>query len=524
KNQAFLLEAFARLHREVPRAQLLLVGEGPDEAALRRQSEKLGLGDSVRFLGARNDVARLLMAMDVFALPSRFEGLSIAALEAQAAGLPCLLSDTLPRETCLTKQARYVPITNPAIWTTALRETLDQSPRVDQSAVVRQAGYDLANASEALAKRFTAMVHRAGGPHFRRRLILSVPSSESYTHALTKARVDVEKFAVSQGFLPFPMRAADSAHGSRIRQAQLLLRCTQDWLRLYLHLRRGDLVLMQYQHFPVKSAPLARRFIQALQKRRGVCFAALIHDLDSLRGISGAAAVYSDEKLLPVFDRIICHNPAMKRYLESKGIPADKMIPLRLFDYAAAVEPAERTLAPSVCIAGNLTPEKCGYLYELLQKPALPYTLHLYGVGFTGETPSYGVYHGVEPAEELPGKLEGTFGLVWDGEALDGCTGVYGEYTRLNNPHKLSLYLTAGMPVVVWAEAATAEFVQKQQVGLTIHSLSELDTLCKQVSPAQYAVMAQNARSISKRVQSGAYLAEALSVLEASAAREGAEQ
>ncbi len=88
KGQAYLLDAAARLKTHLPRAVILLAGYGPLETALKDQARRLGIADRVRFLGYRPDVPLLLSAMDVFVLPSLWEGMSNAILEAMAAELP----------------------------------------------------------------------------------------------------------------------------------------------------------------------------------------------------------------------------------------------------------------------------------------------------------------------------------------------------------------------------------------------------------------------------------------------------
>ena len=60
--------------------------------------------------------------------------------------------------------------------------------------------------------------------------------------------------------------------------------------------------------------------------------------------------------------------------------------------------------------------------------------------------------------------MDQNFGLVWDGTSLDGCNGRYGEYLKFNNPHKTSLYLSCGIPVIIWKEAALADFVEEHKV------------------------------------------------------------
>lgn len=90
KGLPWLLEAFAAVHKRFPRARLLLVGEGPDEAQYRRRARELGVEGAVCFAGFRRDVERILRAMDVFVISSVAEGMPRVVMEAMAAGLPCI--------------------------------------------------------------------------------------------------------------------------------------------------------------------------------------------------------------------------------------------------------------------------------------------------------------------------------------------------------------------------------------------------------------------------------------------------
>lgn len=96
KNHDFLLSVFAHIKELLPNAKLALVGRGECESELRKRAEQLGISDSVLFVGVREDVPSLLSAFDVFVFPSFSEGLAIAVVEAQACGLPCLVSTGVP--------------------------------------------------------------------------------------------------------------------------------------------------------------------------------------------------------------------------------------------------------------------------------------------------------------------------------------------------------------------------------------------------------------------------------------------
>lgn len=99
KNHSFLIDIFYELQKEKQNAVLILVGQGPLQDDMKEKVEQLELSNNVMFLGQRNDAARLYQAIDVFVLPSLYEGLPVVGVEAQAAGLLCVLSDDMTKET-----------------------------------------------------------------------------------------------------------------------------------------------------------------------------------------------------------------------------------------------------------------------------------------------------------------------------------------------------------------------------------------------------------------------------------------
>ncbi|MBO7681271.1 MAG: glycosyltransferase, partial [Clostridia bacterium] len=110
KNHEYLVKVFAAVKQQVPEAKLFLVGEGSLQNGIREQVASLGLSDDVIFAGLSDRVPHLLFGMDVFVLPSHFEGLPIVGVEAQAAGLPVVFADTITKEAELTGDVTYLPI------------------------------------------------------------------------------------------------------------------------------------------------------------------------------------------------------------------------------------------------------------------------------------------------------------------------------------------------------------------------------------------------------------------------------
>ena len=117
KNHKFLIETFDELLNIEPNSTLLLVGVGEKEEEVRKQIHKLGIDEKVRFLGNRSDVNELYQAMDVFVMPSFFEGIPVVGVEAQFADLPCVFSDKVPQEVQFNKKCEFLSLkSNTRYW------------------------------------------------------------------------------------------------------------------------------------------------------------------------------------------------------------------------------------------------------------------------------------------------------------------------------------------------------------------------------------------------------------------------
>lgn len=145
KNQSFLLDAFREVKAKAPNAVLLLVGGGRLEGELRRKTEGSGIADSVIFYGESQQVPELLWAMDAFLFPSLTEGLGIACVEAQAAGLPVICSEHIPREALVTESVTRLSLSAGAgAWAEAALNGKASEDRTAAAEAVSAAGYDVA--------------------------------------------------------------------------------------------------------------------------------------------------------------------------------------------------------------------------------------------------------------------------------------------------------------------------------------------------------------------------------------------
>jgi glycosyltransferase involved in cell wall biosynthesis len=139
KNHSWVIEVADLVLRQEPRARLVLVGDGADEAEIRARVAARGMAERVVFAGGRDDVPRLMTnLMDVFLFPSHHEGLGVAAVEAQAAGLPCIIAEHLPTEIDVVPElVQRLPLTASAeTWASAALRGA-QAPAIDPNAALR---------------------------------------------------------------------------------------------------------------------------------------------------------------------------------------------------------------------------------------------------------------------------------------------------------------------------------------------------------------------------------------------------
>ena len=161
KNHTFLIDIFEKFLALHPQTCLLLVGgTGNLEGSIKSKVKEKGFADKVIFAGTRSDVPQILSAMDVFLFPSFMEGMSLSMLEAQCAGLSCLVSDSIPKEISVTDLITYYPLESSAEeWAKHLLEvSKGKSDRMVYSKKVAEAGYDIKKNAEWLQNYYLSLV------------------------------------------------------------------------------------------------------------------------------------------------------------------------------------------------------------------------------------------------------------------------------------------------------------------------------------------------------------------------------
>ncbi|RDB57682.1 glycosyltransferase family 1 protein [Paraeggerthella hongkongensis] len=150
KNQAFLINAFARMHAAHPDSMLIIAGCGSLREPLEKMACSMGLAESVRFLGQVDDVSHLYQGMDVFVLPSLYEGFGMALLEAQVAGVPSVVSNRVSPEVVLTDSCRLLPLESGTdAWAREIWAQFEGGDRKDAAGKAFEP-FDIDNASEKL--------------------------------------------------------------------------------------------------------------------------------------------------------------------------------------------------------------------------------------------------------------------------------------------------------------------------------------------------------------------------------------
>ena len=324
-------------------------------------------------------------------------------------------------------------------------------------------------------------------------------------NAGSKARQDINSIAEQNGFSPIEVQY-DYNLRSEKGFWQALMKLTRDWRESLQGFGENDTILIQ---FPINHHPLCIDSKIRKMRRCGAKVIILIHDIDSLRmngttidrKIKHLKVIGEDKSILSQADVIIAHNHSMINALMKMGIDERKLISLEIFDYLTdeQIFTKCRNQNDPVIIAGTLRKGKAEYVYHLPENV----DFNLYGVGYEGEEHRNINYKGSFMPEERLSVMEGSYGVVWDGFSSESCLGSSGEYLKINNPHKTSLYLAAGLPVIVWDKAAISKFVIENEVGITVKSLSEICEKVQKISNEEYKRIVSNAIDISKRLRQG---------------------
>ncbi len=320
-------------------------------------------------------------------------------------------------------------------------------------------------------------------------------------NASSKARKDVSQFVLQNGYQSlFNNDKTEIRHNKWAKRLLAL----QLFLRVF-SLSSADTLFLQTSNQLLKHIVKIKKI-----KKFKIIF--LIHDLYCLRYSEPESIrenkneIEKDIKLMSQCDYIIAHNPIMVNRLKQLGCTS-KIVPLNIFDYISNLPVQTRTLIRNqriqIAFAGNLA--KSEFLQSMDRKPH-DYDLVIYGGPETEFKNAF--YKGCVDADELPSIIEGHFGLIWEGAYIACETD---NYLCVNNPHKMSMYIVAGLPIIVWEKSAAAKYVEQNKIGITIKSLDEIDITANRLTTEQYLIMVENCHRIRKLLIHGEHISKALS-------------
>lgn len=336
-----------------------------------------------------------------------------------------------------------------------------------------------------------------------------VEVTEKFNHAGTKATADVTQVAKELGFEEIYIHM-NSLKKNSFAKVQRQIGYFFDWSKCYNQIETNAIVLLQH---PFHYKQFTRNSILTkLKKEKDVKIISVVHDVEELRGFRYNDYYKSEfNKMLEIAEVLIVHNHVMLDWFVQRGVNRNRLINLQIFDYLQKDISVKKTIFDrSITIAGNLDTEKCGYIRQLAQLKDLD--VILYGSNFDESMSSFTNIHykGSFPVDDIPQKLSKGFGLVWDGNSIDGCLGESGQYLKYNNPHKMSLYLSSGIPVVIWSGAAEADFIRKNNVGICVDNLSQLEKIMASFTKEDYRKIVENVKIIQKKLVQGEYIRASL--------------
>lgn len=309
-----------------------------------------------------------------------------------------------------------------------------------------------------------------------------------------KAKIDVEKL------LRKNYNAKIYTNKINNNQEKRIFSKIKKFLFSYIHLKTNETTVIQIPY-------TNKCEILNLSKNK----IGIIHDVNGLR--------YNDEKLLKEeikafnqYNGIIVHNDVMKNELIKNGLTT-KTVELKLFDYLIDRDiqiKNEKFDAKNVRIAypGNLEMNKAKFVYEL-EEENMNFKLCLYGDYLEKEKlNNKKIEHkGSFSSEKLIENLNADLGLVWSGK-IDESDQENGEkgYTRYNMPHKLSCFLAAGIPVIVWEKSAAAQIIDEYNVGYKINNIYDIN----KIDFKDYDIKKENAIKISEKIRNGYFTQTAI--------------
>lgn len=335
-----------------------------------------------------------------------------------------------------------------------------------------------------------------------KRLLISLTKLTNSHDASVKPRTDIAQFLTGPDtqVVNVPINV-----NSKLSKAVGIGWTLSTYLREAIAGANPQVVYIQY---PAYSAVIMDHALKILRKKSSAKIVLLVHDIESLRlSAKHLEFLAAEIRRFNSVDGLIVHNQAMADWLSNQGVTVP-MSQLQLFDYVNPQRLITDATSSNICFAGNL--RKAQFLNDV---PFKQLQVDVFGDGLT-LTNSQLIDHGSKSPDELPKYLTDRFGLIWDGNSADTCSGEYGEYLKYNSPHKASLYLSSGLPVIVWSQSALAPIVKSLGVGFAVDSLAEIEPVLNKLSDVDDHRMKAAALIVARKLRSGQMIESAVDSIE----------
>ncbi|MET0462840.1 MAG: hypothetical protein ABW007_06790 [Chitinophagaceae bacterium] len=336
----------------------------------------------------------------------------------------------------------------------------------------------------------------------KKKYFISQFTHEVYRHGGV-GYTDAEKILALMGYQPLALPGIDQF--SLWNKVRRLIRV----LYWFIFLPRRSTIIFLSPVYPRMLCIL----IRLLSRRKNIRLICFIADIDGVR--DGDLDVQKEEAAFyRLCDQFIVHNASMDEWLK-RTMGNIMTAEIDFFDFLAEPNFTSREHSFNVVFAGNLSKSPFLEQVEDLVPQSPKVKFHLFGEATVRMKEQQNMlWHGSFEPALLPGKLNASFGLVWDGDSINSLRGLAGEYLIYNSPHKLSLYILSGIPLIVPAASASAGLVRKYGIGLIVTDLLSLQSEIEKVSIEEYEQMRNNLVPLAKKISSGQRLKTALEELD----------
>jgi hypothetical protein len=346
-----------------------------------------------------------------------------------------------------------------------------------------------------------------------KKIVIDYVYKNSYS-AFSKAREDVNKIAQTHGFTPFLINTCTIKEQFETPQSRIVLffyklRKLFILFQSIISIKRKTLALLQYPLAPF-GEKFTLFFCRCLRKKN--ChLVILIHDIDHFR--YNQVFGKTEAKILNSASELIVHTPQMLNLLIDNDVNQPYRL-LWLFDYLTKDVPCKEQHCKRNCVAFAGKLSKSDFLEALKKVNFDIVRMHLYGnkPDDTADYPEWMEYMGRFSPENVSALTE-EWGLTWDGNGIEALHGPLGNYLKYNSSHKVSLYIAAGIPVIVSKDSALAEYVEKNKLGITISSLLELDHVILNQNKEEFQLIRKSVMEKSEVLRNGGMLGSVLDAI-----------